>query len=187
MPKSRIGRLLGQLLYYAVARHLPRSASPGGKMGLMLRRLACRRMFAAMGEHVNIEHGAYLGHGRQLRIGSHSGFGVDCLCTGDISVGNYVMMGPEVMIFTVNHRADDVTRPMLTQGERPMQPVVIEDDVWIGARVIILPGVRVGTGAILAAGAIVTKDVPPYAIMGGNPAKPIKWRRPPSPDVPPAS
>lgn len=177
MALARIFRLLGQAIYYGIARHLPRSGSPGGGFALLCRRLGCRLMFAEMGQDVNVEHGAYLGNGARIRIGDHSGFGIDCLCTGDITLGRHVMMGPEVMIFTTNHNAQEVSIPMQRQGDTPSMPVVIEDDVWIGARVIILPGVRVGTGSILAAGAIVTKDVPPFAVVGGNPAKLIKWRK----------
>ncbi|MDQ7799461.1 MAG: DapH/DapD/GlmU-related protein [Candidatus Edwardsbacteria bacterium] len=66
---------------------------------------------------------------------------------------------------------------MLEQGIRFYPQTVIEDDVWIGAQAIILPGVRIGRGAIVAAGAVVTKDVEPYAIVGGNPARLIKRRK----------
>jgi maltose O-acetyltransferase len=65
---------------------------------------------------------------------------------------------------------------MRLQGYKDSQPVVIEDDVWLGARVIILPGIRVGHGAVIGAGAIVTKDVPPFAICVGNPARVIRYR-----------
>ena len=66
---------------------------------------------------------------------------------------------------------------MMEQGFEEERPVVIGNDVWIGDRVIILPGVHVGDGSILAAGAVVTKDVPPYAIVGGVPAKLIRMRK----------
>ncbi len=65
---------------------------------------------------------------------------------------------------------------MWVQGVKSCEPVIIGDDVWIGTRVIILPGKKIGTGAILGAGAVITKDVPDYAIVGGNPAKIIKYR-----------
>ncbi len=87
------------------------------------------------------------------------------------------MMGPDVVILTQNHKFDRLDIPMLDQGFKDEQPVTICDDVWIGARVIILPGVTVGKGAIIAAGAVVTKDVPEYAIVGGNPARVIKMRK----------
>lgn len=87
------------------------------------------------------------------------------------------MMGPDVMIFTSNHETSRTDTPMRLQGTAKIKPVTIGDDVWIGARVIILPGVTIGQGAILAANAVVTKDVPEYAVVGGNPAKLIKFRK----------
>lgn len=91
------------------------------------------------------------------------------------------MFGPEVTIRGGNHRIDVLGRYMIDIKENEKRPeddpgVVIEDDVWVGTRAIILAGVIVGRGAVVAAGAVVTKSVPPYAIVGGNPAKVIKMR-----------
>lgn len=86
-------------------------------------------------------------------------------------------MGPDVIIMTSSHNVESTFLPMNQQGSLPKQKVIIGDDVWIGTRVIILPGVRVGTGSIIGAGAVVTKDVPDYAIVGGVPAKIIKFRK----------
>ena len=66
---------------------------------------------------------------------------------------------------------------MNLQGFATEKPVLIADDVWIGARVIILPGVRIGTGAVIGAGAVVTKDMPDYSVVGGNPARVLKMRK----------
>ena len=85
-------------------------------------------------------------------------------------------MGPEVVILGVNHRFDDCERPMIEQGYHDRKPVAIGDDVWIGTRAIILPGVRIGRGAIVAAGAVVTRDVNEFDIVGGNPARVIRSR-----------
>lgn len=76
---------------------------------------------------------------------------------------------------TQNHETADTSIPMRLQTA-PKLPVTIGDDVWIGANVIILPGIQVGKGAILAAGAVVTKDVPDYTVVGGNPARVLKMR-----------
>lgn len=92
-------------------------------------------------------------------------------------IGRDVMMGPDVVIFTTDHIFSDTSRPMMDQGMAAAKPVTIGDDVWIGQRALILPGVSIGTGAIVAAGAVVTRDVPPFAVVAGNPARIIKDRR----------
>lgn len=86
------------------------------------------------------------------------------------------MIGAETKIFTSNHRYEDITISILQLGVGPVKPVVIEDDVWIGIRVIILHGVKISKGSIVAAGSVVSKDVDPYCIVGGNPAKILKKR-----------
>jgi len=98
-----------------------------------------------------------------------------------IKIGNHVMFGPEVTIRGGNHRIDLVGRFMKSVKDDEKRPeddlgVVIEDDVWIGTRAIILHGVTIGRGAVVAAGAVVTRDVPPYAIVGGVPARIIRFR-----------
>jgi maltose O-acetyltransferase len=169
-------RYLWLVLYYLFAMNLPRSTSRVSFGSCALRRILCKRLFKSMGRDVIVERHAYFGTGEQLSIGDGSGLGVNAHCVGPITIGRDVMMGWDVIIFTQNHATKDLTRPMRGQGGLPREPVVIEDDVWIGARVIILPGVTVHRGAILAAGAVVTKDVPSYAVAGGNPARVIKYR-----------
>jgi maltose O-acetyltransferase len=86
------------------------------------------------------------------------------------------MMGPEVFIITTNHRTSSTEIPMVYQGYEPTAPVTIGDDVWIGARAIILPGVKVGSASIIGAGAVVSKDVPAGGIVVGNPARIVRYR-----------
>ncbi len=164
--------------YYAIARHLPVSYryKPLGKLGKVCRVWACRHLFHSIGRNVNIEHGAYFDTGSGIEIGDHSGLGINCVVPYDIIIGKGVMMGPDVFIIGENHRFDDPTIPMYLQGFSKPQQVRIEDDVWIGARAIILPGIRISTGAIIGAGSVVTKDVPPYAIIAGNPGRIIRYR-----------
>ena len=88
------------------------------------------------------------------------------------------MMGPEVIIYTSGHKFDRTDIPMIDQGFTETEPVVIGNDVWIGRRVIIMLGVNIGDGCILGAGAVVTKDVPAYSVVGGVPARIIKSRAP---------
>ena len=96
---------------------------------------------------------------------------------GGVKIGKYVMMGPEVHIYTQNHDFQKTDIPMSQQGFAEEKPVVIEDDVWIGSRVTILPGVRICSGSIIGASAVVTKDVLPYCVVAGNPAKIVKTRK----------
>lgn len=128
------------------------------------------------GRDVNIEARAYFGRGMGVRLGDRSGIGVNCRLHGPVSIGSDVMMGPDVVVIAVNHRIDDTARPMIAQGHADPRPVVIGNDVWIGTRAIILPGVRVGDGAVIGAAAVVTKDVPPMAVVAGNPARVIRRR-----------
>ena len=87
------------------------------------------------------------------------------------------MMGPECIIYTQNHKMDDLTRPMQQSGFGAVLPVTIGNDVWIGSRVTILPGVTIGDGCVIGAGAVVAKDIPPYSVAVGNPARVVKDRR----------
>ena len=167
---------LARVAYYGVLRHLPGATAPGGRLWRALRGAACRRMFASCGADINVERGAVFGSGARIRIGSRSGIGLNARVSGSLTLGDDVMMGPDVMVFAVNHAFDRLDVPMRQQGDADEQPVRIEDDVWIGARVILLPGVTVGTGAIVAAGSVVTKSVPAWAIVGGNPARVIRYR-----------
>ena len=98
-----------------------------------------------------------------------------CHILGEITFGKNVLIGPKVIIWGRDHGMDRAT-PMNTQPYK-RKPIVIGDDVWIGACSIILKGVTIGEGAVIAAGTIVTKDVEPYAVMAGNPAKLIKYRQ----------
>ena len=85
-------------------------------------------------------------------------------------------MGPDVVILTLNHEYSDIHKPIGWQGMKPRKKVTIGNDVWLGQRVMIMPGVTIGNGSIVAAGAVVTKDIPPYSIVGGVPAKVLKNR-----------
>lgn len=88
-----------------------------------------------------------------------------------IEIGSGVTIGPNVCIYDHDHNLfEDKTRPFLTS------PVIIGNNVWIGANSVVLKGVKIGYGAVVAAGAVVTKDVPPYSIVGGVPARVLKYR-----------
>lgn len=122
---------------------------------------------------LNVEHVLQLGG---ISIGSGSGLGVNCSVHGPLKIGDNVMMGPNVTILTHTHNIERTDIPMGQQGMRVAE-VVIGNDVWIGMRVIIMPGIKIGDGAVIGAGAVVTKDVPAFTVVGGVPAKIIKYRK----------
>lgn len=96
---------------------------------------------------------------------------------GEISIGHHVLIGPYCTISAANHNGEDITREMMAQGTRSLG-IAIEPDCWIGAHTCILDGVRIGRGCIIAAGAVVTRSVPDWSIVGGVPARIIGTRNP---------
>jgi len=122
--------------------------------------------------------GYYSGHiGEGLTVGDKSTIGPFCYigCSGHISIGRNVMIGPRVSMYAENHNFADVSTPMQHQGVRP-EPIIIEDDCWIASHAVILAGVTVGHGSIVAAGSVVSNNVPPYSVVAGMPARIIKSR-----------
>jgi maltose O-acetyltransferase len=164
-------------LELTIALRLPRSSTRTGKFALRLRRHAARQLLAECGVDVNIEHGVRCSRIGDVKIGDHSGIGINCRLGGPVTIGSDVMMGPDVVILASAHRRDRTDIPMRLQQHEPMREVVIGDDVWIGTRAILLPGVTIGSHAIVGAGAVVTRDVPEWGIAVGNPARVIKDRR----------
>lgn len=120
-------------------------------------------------------YGGELGEG--LRVGDHSNIGPYSYigCSGFISIGNNVMISPRVSIYAENHVFDSTEDTIKSQGVK-RKTVVIEDDCWIAANSIILAGVTIGKGSVVAAGSVVSKDVPPYSVVAGVPARIIKSR-----------
>ena len=172
----KIKKLMCLAAYYGFARYLPKSTSPFTHWARSIRRAICRPLFDHCGPNVNVERGAYFASGGGIFLGSGSGLGVNCMVHGPLRIGDHVMMGPDVTILTHTHRIDRTDIPMGRQG-MIVKEVTIGNDVWIGMRVIIMPGVKIGNGAVIGAGAVVTKDVPDYAVVGGVPAKVIRYRK----------
>lgn len=164
------------MAYYGFAKHLPASTSPKTYWARSIRRVICHSLFDHCGKNVNIEQGARFATGFRIRIGSGSGLGVNASVHGPLRIGENVMMGPDVTILTHTHNIERTDIPMGRQGT-VVKEVSIGDDVWIGMRSIIMPGVRIGNGVVIGAGAVVTKNVPDFAIVGGVPARIIRYRK----------
>lgn len=129
---------------------------------------------------INVNSRAFIGNLTNLSVGHHSGIGKKFeMHHVNLVIGNYVMTAQDVLIMGGGHIFENTSIPMCNQGELGCTTLTIEDDVWIGARVTILAkNQTIGRGAIIGAGSVVTKEVPPYAIVGGNPARVIKMRSP---------
>lgn len=124
------------------------------------------------GKHLYIEPPFFCDYGYNIKTGNKVFFNFNCvvLDVAEVRIGNNVFFGPAVQIYTVNHPLDAKTRNTLIEQALP---VVIEDDVWIGGGAIILPGVTIGKGSVVAAGSVVTKDIPPGVVAAGNPCRVI--------------
>ena len=108
-----------------------------------------------------------------VTIGDHTRIGIHCTVIGPVCIGNHVNLAQGITVTALNHNFEDPAKRIDEQGVST-KPVVIGDDVWIGANAVVLPGVTIGNHSVVAAGAVVTKDVPDHTLVGGVPAKVIK-------------
>ena len=106
-------------------------------------------------------------------IGDHTRIGLHNTIIGPVDIGSHVNLAQGITVTALNHNFSDTNKRIDEQGVST-NPVTIEDDVWVGANAVILPGVTIGEHSVVAAGAIVTKDVPPHSLVAGVPAKVIK-------------
>ncbi len=107
-------------------------------------------------------------------IGDRTRIGLGNTLIGPVKIGSDVMFAQNVVLSGLNHGYEDIKMPISVQPVSTKQ-IIIEDEVWIGANAVVTAGVTVGKHSIVAAGSVVTKDVPPFTIVGGNPAKPLKY------------
>lgn len=168
-------RFLALILYYAITSRI-KTRDRSTSIGARLNRLVVSKIFKKCGKGVNIRPNVYFGKGDRIQIGDHSMIGGNSIVGNmdDVIIGNDVLMGPDVLIYTSNHAIEP--GQLIRLQPQICKPVIIGNDVWIGARCILLPGAKIGDGAVVAAGAVVTGEVPPNAIVGGVPAKVIKYR-----------
>lgn len=135
-----------------------------------LRRCFLKVYLGRMGNGVGVQLNCRFLNARRVRLGERSVINFGCLLDGRkfrIEVGSDVSIGPEASILTLGHD------PQSAEFEDRGGDVIIGDHAWIGYRAIVLPGIVIGEGAVVGAGSVVTKDVPPFSIVAGNPAKKI--------------
>lgn len=120
--------------------------------------------------------GGYSRISKDLIASSYSYVGPDCLISSGVEIGMYTLIGPRVMILGNDHVYNIPDKPVIFSGRPEFKRTIIGSDVWVGAGAIIMCGVKIGDGAIVGAGAVVTKDIPAYWIVGGVPAKQIRKR-----------
>ena len=111
-----------------------------------------------------------------LSAADYSYLGPNCLICPKVKIGRYSMIANNVSVIGSDHIYTDATQPIIFSGRPNLKETIIGEDVWVGAFSIIMTGVEIGNGAIVGAGSVVTKDIPPYSVFAGVPAKFIKMR-----------
>ena len=171
-----IRRTLGLLVYYGIAQFIPKRwflARPG----IVLRAWLAKRIFAECGWGLDLGPRVYIGNGAKIHVGNRSAINAwsRIEAADDIYIGDHVNIGPQVIIYTSDHNFR--RRELLIQQQGfSFAPVRIGNDVYIGGRAVIQKGVTVHDGAVIGTAAMVTRDVPPYTIVAGVPARPIGTR-----------
>lgn len=170
LPRFLFRYFLGDYLMFPI-RWCP------GMIGIGLRYVVYRMLFKHLGRNVTILEGSYLSNVSGIAVGDNTSIGFETIMDGSapITIGCWVRMGPRGVMITTRHNFERRDRLIKEQGNSS-GPITIGDDVWLGAGVMIMPNVTIGTGAVIGAGSIVTKDVPEYAIAVGNPARVVKTR-----------
>jgi maltose O-acetyltransferase len=172
---NKIIWLISLLVYRGIAMRLPHTFWPMGMLFSDFRRVLLIGMGCRVGKRWEIEPHVDVGFRPVLSIGERCQINQNTQVKTAI-IGNDVMIAPGVVLLDRVHCTDQVDIPMTQQGVSERTPVVIENDVWIGQNAILMPGVHVGKGAIVGAGAVVTKDVPNMAVVAGVPARIIRMR-----------
>jgi galactoside O-acetyltransferase len=149
------------------------SLFPSSSIGILLRRSYYQKFFALGGENLNIFSDVVIESPDRIKVGKNVHINHGCIIDasdGEIEIGDNVLIGPFCVLRAANHVFSNPNVPIIEQGHEPGK-IVIEDDVWLGAHVVVLPNVRIGRGSVIGAGAVVTKNIEPFSIAAGVPAK----------------
>lgn len=148
-----------------------------GAVGFVLRYACFRLTFKRLAGFCYVQHGVTIVHPRRLSVGRHFGCntGTYINAIGEITIGDYVLIGTNVTISSGRHPVEGAEPPVFARPVVP-HPIVIEDDVWIGANAVIMPGVRIARGSVIGANAVVTRDTAAYSVNVGMPARMIRSR-----------
>ena len=127
-----------------------------------------------LGKHSTVEDFCVIDNGvGNITIGHHTRIGLRSTIIGPVQIGDYVILAQNVVLSGLNHIYTDIEHPICLQGVS-VKEIIIEDEAWIAANSVITAGVKIGKHSIVASGSVVTKSVPPYTIVGGNPARILK-------------
>lgn len=181
--KSEKQKMLGGELYMANDAELSRDREIARKMTRLFnqtteteqdtRQKLLKELFGSTGEHLSMEPNIHVDYGYNIHVGNHfyANFNCTILDVCEVRIGENCLLGPDVHIYTATHPLNPHER---STGAEYGKPVTIGNNVWIGGRAIINPGVTIGDNVVIASGAVVTKDVQGNMIVGGNPARVIK-------------
>jgi len=169
--------------YYFFAMHLPESGWVGGKLWNGLRVFFARGLLRECGKRVHIDRKVNFGEVGKISFKDDSGIGAYSRVIGDVTFEPESATSFGVFVTAYARNMDRTDIPVRKQGKRPDDPVVIGRDTVLFANVVVLPGVKTAEGTVAAAGAIINKSTPGWCIVAGNPAKVVKWRKPPGPEA----
>ena len=131
-----------------------------------------------LGDNSTIEDFTTINNGvGDIYIGDRTRIGLGCTLIGPVRIGNDIRLAQNIVMSGLNHNYEDIALPISDQGVTT-SPITIEDETWLGANCVVLPGVTIGKHCVIAAGSIVTKDIPPYSVAAGNPARVLKQYNP---------
>lgn len=168
-------RIVSLLFYRTIGMRLPHTFWPGGVLFSWIRAGLMAGMGCSVGKGCEIEPHVDIGFRPRLVIGNFCQINRNVVMR-TVVMGDYVMIAPGCVFLDRLHHFDRTDIPMALQGESERKQTVIGSDVWFGQNAVVMPGIKIGTGAVVGASAVVTRDVPDFAVVAGVPARVIRYR-----------